>query len=135
MFLTGWGRTWFAPITPKKAAFSAVFIINQKGMFVLAKKNEYVRIHRAVLEAVERTGKLPEDTKSVPLEMWVKGWLQDEEAQIGDTVTVKTVVGRLETGKLVEEKPCYALNYGEYVPEILEIDQQLRSVLFEGAEA
>ena len=101
----------------------------------MAKKNEYVRIHRAVLEAVERTGKLPEDTKSVPLEMWVKGWLQDEEAQIGDTVTVKTVVGRLETGVLVEAKPCYALNDGEYVPEILEIDQQLRGVLFEGAEA
>ena len=101
----------------------------------MAKKNEYVRIHRAVLEAVERTGKLPEDTKSVPLEMWVKGWVQDEEAQIGDTVTVKTVVGRLETGVLMEEKPCYALNYGEYVPEILEIDQQLRGVLFEGAEA
>ena len=33
----------------------------------MAKKNEYVRIHRSVLEAVERTGKLPEDTKSVPL--------------------------------------------------------------------
>ena len=135
MFLTGWGRTWFAPITPKKAAFSAVFIINQKGMFVLAKKNEYVRIHRSVLEAVERTGKLPEDTKNVPLEMWVKGWLQDEEAAIGDTVTVKTVVGRLETGTLLEERPCYDLNYGEYVPEILEIDQRLRAVLFEGVEA
>ena len=27
----------------------------------MAKKNEYVRIHRAVLEAVERTGKLPEN--------------------------------------------------------------------------
>ena len=101
----------------------------------MAKKNDYVRIHRNVLEAVERTGKLPEDTKSVPLEMWVKGWLQDEEAQIGDTVTVKTVVGRLETGVLMEEKPIYALNYGEYVPEILEIDQRLRGVLVEGEEA
>ncbi len=136
MFLTGWGRTSFAPIVPKKAdAFFGCFIINRKGMVVLAKKNEYVRIHRNILEAVERTGKLPEDTKSVPLEMWVKGWLQDDEAKIGDTVTVKTVVGRLETGVLMEEKPCYALNYGEYVPEILEIDQRLRSVLFEGVEA
>ena len=101
----------------------------------MAKKNDWVRIHRNVLEPQERTGKLPEDTKAVPLEMWVKGWLQDEEAQIGDTVTVKTVVGRLETGVLMEEKPIYALNYGEFVPEILEIDQQLRGVLFEGVEA
>ena len=58
----------------------------------MAKKNDYVRIHRSILEAAERTGKLPEDTKSVPLEMWVKGWLQDDEAQIGDTVTVKSKV-------------------------------------------
>ncbi len=101
----------------------------------MAVKNEYVRIHRSILEAAERTGKLPEDTKSVPLEMWVKGWLQDESAAIGDTVTVKTVVGRLETGVLLEEKPIYALNYGEYVPEILAIDQRLRGVLFEGEEA
>ncbi len=101
----------------------------------MAVKNDYVRIHRAVLEAVERTGKLPEDTKNVPLEMWVKGWLQDECANIGDTVTVKTVVGRLETGELMEENPIYALNYGEYVPEILEIDRRLRGVLFEGEEA
>ena len=101
----------------------------------MAKKNEYVRIHRTILESVERTGKLPEDTKNVPLEMWVKGWLQEEEAKLGDTVTIKTVVGRLETGELMEEQPCYALNYGEFVPEILEIDQQLRGFLFEGAEA
>ena len=101
----------------------------------MANKNEYVRVHRNILEAAERTGKLPEDTKNVPLEMWVKGWLQDEEAQIGDTVTVKTVVGRLETGVLMEEKPVYNLNYGEYVPEILEIDRRLRGVLFEGEEA
>lgn len=101
----------------------------------MAKKNDYVRIHRAVLQAVERTGKLPEDTKNVPLEMWVKGLLQEDSAQLGDTVTVKTVVGRLETGVLMEENPCYTLNYGEYVPEILEIDRQLRGVVFEGEEA
>lgn len=101
----------------------------------MAKKNDYVRVHRAVLQAVERTGKLPEDTKNVPLEMWVKGFLQDEKANLGDTVTIKTVVGRLETGVLMEENPCYTLNYGEYVPEIQEIDRQLRGVLFEGEEA
>lgn len=101
----------------------------------MAKKNDYVRVHRAVLQAVERTGKLPEDTKNVPLEMWVKGFLQDEQANLGDTVTIKTVVGRLETGVLMEENPCYTLNYGEYVPEIQEIDRQLRGVLFEGEEA
>lgn len=101
----------------------------------MARKHDYVRIHRSILLPEERTGKLPEDTRQVPLEMWVKGWLQQEQAALGDTVTVKTAVGRLETGVLLEEAPCYQLNYGEYVPEILQIDRQLRGVLFEGEEA
>ena len=48
----------------------------------MAKKNDWVRIHRNVLEAKERTGKLPDDTKHVPLEMWVKGHLVNETADI-----------------------------------------------------
>ncbi len=100
----------------------------------MAKKNDWVRIHRNVLEAVERTGKLPEDTKQVPLEMWVKGHLVEDSAEIGDTVTVITRVGREEHGKLIEVNPCYTLNYGEFVPEIMAIDDQLRTALFGGNE-
>lgn len=98
----------------------------------MAKKNDWVRIHRNVLTADQRTGKLPEDTKQVPLEMWVKGHLMDEHAEIGDQVTVTTIVGREEHGTLLEVNPCYSLNYGEFVPEILAIDKQLRSKLFGG---
>ena len=98
----------------------------------MAKKNDWVRIHRDVLTADQRTGKLPDDTKQVPLEMWVKGYLQNDAAQVGDEVTVLTVVGRTEHGKLIEVDPCYNLNYGEYVPEIAAIDKQLRGKLFGG---
>ena len=96
----------------------------------MAKKNDWVRIHRVVLAADQRTGKLPDDTKQVPLEMWVKGYLQNESAALGDEVEVKTVVGRAEHGKLIEVNPCYTLNYGEFVPEIQEIDSRLRGKLF-----
>lgn len=101
----------------------------------MAKKNDWVRIHRNVLEPEERTGKLPEDTKKVPLEMWVKGRLVNETAEIGDEVTVTTIVGREEHGKLIEVNPCYELNYGSFVPEILEIETQLRTALFGGEQA
>ena len=101
----------------------------------MAKRNDWVRIHRNVLEPVERTGKLPEDTKKVPLEMGVKGRLVNDSAEIGDEVTVITSVGREEHGKLLEVDPCYELNYGAYVPEILAMDEQLRGVLFGGEEA
>ncbi len=100
----------------------------------MAKKNDWVRIHRNVLEAAERTGKLPDDTKSVPLEMWVKGHLQNESAEIGDEVTVRTRTGRMEHGTLLEVNPSYELNYGEYVPEITEIEDRLRQALFGGNE-
>ena len=57
----------------------------------MAKKNDWVRVHRSVLEPEQRTGKLPEDTKQVPLEMWVKGRLLNDSAEIGDDVTVLTL--------------------------------------------
>ena len=98
----------------------------------MAKKNDWVRIHRNVLEPEQRTGKLPEDTKKVPLEMWVKGRLQNETAELGDEVTVVTAAGRTEHGKLIEVNPCYTLNYGTFVPEILEMDASLRNALFGG---
>jgi len=101
----------------------------------MAKKNDWVRIHRNVLEPAERTGKLPEDTKQVPLEMWVKGRLQNETAEIGDEVSIVTSVGRTEHGRLIEVNPCYELNYGAFVPEILEMEEQLRSALFGGEQA
>ncbi len=101
----------------------------------MAKKNDWVRIHRNVLEPEQRTGKLPEDTRKVPLEMWVKGRLQNDSAEIGDEVTITTCVGRAEHGTLIEVNPCYELNYGTFVPEILTMEEQLRAALFGGDEA
>ena len=55
----------------------------------MAKKGDWVRIHSIVLKAEERTAKLPDDTKLCDLQQWTKGFLQDEEAKVGDEVTVK----------------------------------------------
>ena len=46
----------------------------------MAKKGDWVQIHNIVLTPEERSSALPEDTKSHPLEMWVKGYLQQDEA-------------------------------------------------------
>ena len=35
----------------------------------MAKAGDWVRIHRVILSAAERTANLPEDTKQVPFEM------------------------------------------------------------------
>ncbi|MEL7655211.1 MAG: 2-amino-4-oxopentanoate thiolase subunit OrtA, partial [Bacillota bacterium] len=60
----------------------------------MIKKGEWVRIHKIILQPSERAPQVPEDTKLVPLEMWDKGFLQ-EDANIGDEVTIETVTGRI----------------------------------------
>ena len=97
----------------------------------MAKKGDWVRIHKVVLKAGERTAKLPEDTKVCDLEMWTKGTLLSD-AEIGDEVEIETIVGRREKGELVEVNPYYTHSYGVFVPEIIEIDKQLREIMKRG---
>lgn len=98
----------------------------------MAKKGDWVRIHNIVLKAEERTAKIPEDTQKCDLEMWVKGYLIDSWAKIGDKVTVETATGRFQEGRLIEEGPYYTHSYGAFVPEIVEIDNQLRKIMYGG---
>ena len=99
----------------------------------MAKQGDWVRIHRVILSAEERTANLPEDTKKVPFEMWVKGHLL-EDGELGDQVRIRTVSGREEHGTLIEVNPQFDVNFGAFVPEILEMDVRLRTALF-GKEA
>jgi hypothetical protein len=102
-----------------------------KGDCMKAKKGEWVKVHSIVLQPEERAPQVPDDTKKVPLETWVKGFLTDE-ASLGDTVTVKTYTGRLVEGTLVEIAPTFKHSFGENVPELLQIGIQLREILFGG---
>ena len=96
----------------------------------MAKKGDWVRIHSIVLKAAERTAKIPEDTQKCDFQQWTKGFLQDESANLGDQVAVKTAANRMVKGALIEEGPYYTHSYGKFVPEIIEIDRQLREIMF-----
>jgi len=85
----------------------------------MIEQGTYVRIRKTVLKPEERSSNLPDDTKQVPFKIWVKGYLQDDWADLFDIVTVKTIDGRLETGRLKEANPPYRHSYGDFVPEIL----------------
>lgn len=101
-------------------------------MEVLAKKGDWVQIHEIVLKPEQRTGKIPEDTKKVPLELWVKGFA-NQEAKLGELVEITTVTGRRVKGELVEINPAYTHGFGEqYVPELLQIGLQVKRILKEG---
>ena len=93
-------------------------------------KGSWVQIHKIVLQPNERTAQIPEETKKVPLELWVKGFLC-EDAQMNDTVEIKTLTGRKEVGILIAVNPSYHHDYGDFVPELLVIDQMVKSALKE----
>lgn len=96
-----------------------------------AKKGDWVLIYNIVLNPDERAPQVPDDTKQVPLETWVKGFT-NEEASLGEQVSITTITGRIVSGKLVDINPYYKHDYGKCVPEILKIGLQLREITFGG---
>ena len=96
-----------------------------------AKKGDWVQIENIVLPAGERAPSVPEDTQKCDLKLWVKGVAQSD-AKLGETVTVKTATGRVVEGKLVAVNPTYIHTYGEFQPELLKIEQQLKEIMYGG---
>ncbi len=88
----------------------------------------WVRIHRVVLAPGERAPQVPEDTRAVPLEMRVKGFLL-HAARAGEEVAVRTLAGREVRGTLAEAWPAYPHGFGRPVPELLTVGEELRSIL------
>lgn len=97
----------------------------------MAVKGEWVQVHSVILTPEQRAPQVPDDTKLVPLEMWVKGTLL-EDAEIGDRVRIKTVTGRIEEGTLVVVRPNFSHSFGNFIPEMIEIHEQLTEELAGG---
>ncbi|MEA1911309.1 MAG: 2-amino-4-oxopentanoate thiolase subunit OrtA, partial [Spirochaetota bacterium] len=102
--------------------------IKLEGGIMTAKKGDWVRIHSVLMEAGGRAPGIPDDTANVPYELWDKGFLVTNEAEIGEEVEIETITGRKITGNLIETNPSYGHDFGEFIPEILVIDKQLRLV-------
>lgn len=95
---------------------------------MIAKKGQWVQIQETVLPPSGRAAQVPDDTKLVPLEMWVKGYLE-HDCNIGEKCEIKTVTGRLVEGELVAIEPTYTHNFGSYTEELGRIRDQVRSML------
>lgn len=91
-----------------------------------ARRNDWVRIHWVILAAGERAPSVPDDTKAVPLEARANGWLDIEEAAVGDEVAIHTAAGRTLTGTLVEVNPAFGHGFGEPIEQLLAIGPDLR---------
>lgn len=98
-----------------------------------AMKGDWVQIHQIVLRPEERAPQVPEDTKLVPLELWVKGTLR-HDCNVGEEAEIETMTGRIVKGKITKINPPYEHSFGGFVPELLKIDMQLKEILFGGAK-
>lgn len=96
-----------------------------------AKKGDWVRIHNTVLQVGERAPQVPEETKKVPLEMWINGFLVNDGAKVGDQVTIKSLAEIKHEGTMVDVQPVYRVDYGQPQPELLTIGPELRAILKE----
>jgi len=99
----------------------------------MAKKGDWVRIHRIILTPEQRSAAVPDDTKSVPLEQWTKGYLH-ADAALGGEATVTTRTGRVVSGTLVDETPHYSHSFGDFVPELQQAGDEAFAFLFGGGE-
>jgi 2-amino-4-ketopentanoate thiolase alpha subunit len=97
------------------------------------KSNSWVQIHQVILKEGERAPHVPADTKKVPLELRVNGFLLND-GFLGEDVEIKTHTGRILKGELIDADPSYEHKFGRAVPEILEIGKGLKSILREGGE-
>ncbi|WP_455220542.1 2-amino-4-oxopentanoate thiolase subunit OrtA [Kaarinaea lacus] len=88
----------------------------------------WVEIYQIVLTKDERAPHVPEDTRKVPLEMRVRGWLT-QAAQLNETAEVKTPTDRLMQGTLAEINPAYTHGFGPPIPELLPIGSEVRALL------
>jgi 2-amino-4-ketopentanoate thiolase alpha subunit len=84
-------------------------------------KGTWVEIEQVVLAPEQRAPTLPEDTRQTPYMLRVSGFLQDEQAELGQTVTIRTIIGRELSGSLREANPHYTHSFGDTVPELLTI--------------
>ncbi|QNO14744.1 2-amino-4-ketopentanoate thiolase [Alkalicella caledoniensis] len=98
---------------------------------VTVPKGSYVEITKEVLSQNQRAPQIPEDTKKTPLMMKVKGFLL-EDGEIGETVKIKTVLGREQEGSLTSDNPRYSHDFGDIVPEIFKVRDSIKNFMKTG---
>jgi len=98
-----------------------------------AKKGDWVQISKVILPSGKRAPQVPEETQRVPLKEMVKGFLL-YDAEKGDEVIIRTVIGREIKGKLKIKNPVYQHNFGEPVPVLLSIGKELWKIIGRSSE-
>jgi hypothetical protein len=92
-------------------------------------RGDLVLIHKVILEPIQRPDTLPACTKAIPYECWIKGFLIDANANMGDEVRIKTFIGRELAGTLHSVNPIYDHDFGKPQKELLLIGTEVKAIL------
>jgi len=91
----------------------------------MLKKRDYVEIKITILNPDERAKNLPDDTKKVPYEGKLRGYLL-HNAEIGELVEIETPIGRIVKGMVIGLVKEYEHNFGEPIRELIDIGKKVR---------
>jgi len=80
----------------------------------------WVEIEQVILKPEQRAPNIPEDTRQVPYLLRVSGFFVGD-AEVGQEVEVRTIIGRSLKGTLKTVNPSYTHSFGDVVPELLTI--------------
>ena len=84
-------------------------------------KGTWVEVERTLLATDRNALRQPLDPAKAPsYVVRVSGFLL-EDAELGQQVKIRTIMGKLHTGKLRIQSPSYGHSFGHTVPELLKI--------------
>jgi 2-amino-4-ketopentanoate thiolase alpha subunit len=90
----------------------------------------WVEIRQVVLVAGKRAPNVPADTAATDFVARIRGFLV-ESAPIGGEATIRTLLGREVTGELSSVNPRNPADFGNPVPELLQLGLAARKALEE----
>ncbi len=91
-------------------------------------KGDWIEISSQILTSSERASNLPDDTAAMPYVMKTRGTAM-ENGQLGEEILIQTPSGRQLKGKAEEIDPYYTHDFGECVPELVEIRKTIRAMM------
>ena len=94
---------------------------------------EWVEVQRLILKAGSRAPNIPDDTAHVDFGARIRGFLQSD-TPMGAEATVRTLAGRLVSGRLSDVNPRNPADFGNPVPELLRLGEAAREALDRAGE-
>lgn len=94
-----------------------------------AYKDDWVEIEKIVLQQQDRNSNLPKDTMEQPLISYIQGFLENDYAELGEEITIRSTIDRKHIGTLVNTNPTFTHHFGKPIKELLDVGVELKEMM------